>query len=531
MRIGLDFDNTLACYDQIFASESKKLGLIPESWEGSKKDLRNELRSLQNGEKYWQKIQGRVYGPCMSQAKLFPGLALFLMRCKKRGEDIFIVSHKTKYGHYDPTHTPLRRIALDWMTSKKFFEKTFFDLDPENVFFAETRKEKIKFILKLNLDIFIDDLEEIFDDLTFPNIKKILFSANSQKKYHDIVYDNWTQIGNEIFGPLKNDECRMVAQRICPDKIKEVQKITGKGNSKIYKVKTEGRKKYALKFYPDNLLDKRPRLKTEVNACKFMKDLHETPKVISYDERFNIALFDWISNNHVKKINISFIEKALDFVEKLNKLSLNSINNLPLSSEACLSASELLYQLENRFKYLELIKNDLLQKFLEKRFKPLWSKTIDFYVMKWPTSNLDQILPQTKQTLSPSDFGSHNSLLQKDGTICFIDHEYFGWDDPVKLAADFLWHPAMKLETHHKIFWLEGMYKIFENDSEFKKRFEAAYPVYGLRWILILLNEFTNKGWNNRIHANSELSNQRESILISQIKKAETICKKILMII
>ena len=75
MRIGLDFDNTLAQYDHVFAAEAKLKKLIPTTWKGTKKLLRDTLRTEKDGDLLWQKLQGRVYGPMMSQAELFPGVA------------------------------------------------------------------------------------------------------------------------------------------------------------------------------------------------------------------------------------------------------------------------------------------------------------------------------------------------------------------------------------------------------------------------------------------------------------------------
>ena len=54
------------------------------------------------------------------------------------------------------------------------------------------------------------------------------------------------------------------------------------------------------------------------------------------------------------------------------------------------------------------------------------------------------------EILSPSDFGFHNSLKTKKDQIIFFDFEYFGKDDPVKLAADFLLHPGMTLNLQQK---------------------------------------------------------------------------------
>ncbi len=130
MRIGLDFDNTLARYDHVFVSEAKCEKFVPIEWEGTKKQMRDTLRLKKNGEQLWQKLQGRVYGPMMSQAELFPGVVQFMLRCKQRGDDLFIVSHKTEYGHLDPTKTPLRQVALQWMDQNGFFSKTKCGLSP-----------------------------------------------------------------------------------------------------------------------------------------------------------------------------------------------------------------------------------------------------------------------------------------------------------------------------------------------------------------------------------------------------------------
>ena len=196
MRIGLDFDNTLVRYDHVFALESKKFGIMPASWKGSKQELRDELQLCPDGERLWQALQGRVYGLGMEQAVMFPGVASFLMRSKQRGDDLFIVSHKTEFGHFDSTRTPLRQAALSWMESRGFFEQRRFGLAKENVFFTGTRTEKVEQIARLNLDIFIDDLEEGFAEEGFPPINKILFNAKGEGQYHDLHCDNWSEIEN-----------------------------------------------------------------------------------------------------------------------------------------------------------------------------------------------------------------------------------------------------------------------------------------------------------------------------------------------
>mgnify|MGYP001252235337 CR=1 FL=1 len=52
MVIGIDFDNTIACYDILFSKVAKEKNIIPkDSVYKNKIEIRNHLRSLNDGEK------------------------------------------------------------------------------------------------------------------------------------------------------------------------------------------------------------------------------------------------------------------------------------------------------------------------------------------------------------------------------------------------------------------------------------------------------------------------------------------------
>ena len=525
MLIGLDFDNTLARYDSVFSVEAKKQGLVSNEWQGAKRDLKNKLHSTQNGGKLWQKIQGQVYGPSMHKADLFPGVARFLLRCKLQGHTVFIVSHKTKYGHFDPTKTLLRQAALDWMQSKGFFDENEFAIHRENVFFATTRREKVEKIKSLNLDVFIDDLEEVFSEDDFPDIRKILFSNISKGEHHDVVCNNWSNIENSILGEITNKEITYLVNSIYKWSINSIEKIEGRGNSKLYKVSTGEMGGIVLKDYPDLLNDPRKRLMTEVNALRIIEDFNQTPKVVAFDEQQNIAFYEWIEGIHLSNIDDKHIIEALNFIKNIQKVK--GKESCELASEACLSAEYLFAQIDNRFKKLLSVENHALQFFLNTIFKPLFDKTKEWSEQYWPNDNITSDLPISKQVLSPSDFGFHNALLKDDGKLYFLDFEYFGRDDPVKLMADFVWHPGMNLNDSQKNTWLKGTSTIFKKDPKLNDRFYAAWPLYGLRWSLILLNEFLKDGWQKRVYANSDLQNQQRNKLEDQLNKAKAICRQI----
>ena len=127
MNIGIDFDNTIARYDALFQQVSRAKKLVTEDWNGTAKmELRDYLRSQTDGEKIWMELQGLVYGKYMHYAEMMPGVANYLLSCKLRNHRIFIVSHKTEYGHFDLERISLRGEAIKWMEARQFFDFQYF---------------------------------------------------------------------------------------------------------------------------------------------------------------------------------------------------------------------------------------------------------------------------------------------------------------------------------------------------------------------------------------------------------------------
>ena len=200
MRIGIDFDNTIAGYDAAFLAAAQSEGLVESSFTGGKTAVREAVRNLEDGERKWQALQGRVYGAHMDRAALIPGVAEFLKQCADQAHDVFIVSHKTEYGHFDPDRINLRKAAMGWMKKQSFFSNDGGCLSPDNVFFESTRAEKIARIKALSLDIFIDDLPEVLSDPAFPTEpQRILFDPNAQTG--TLPYgkaSHWREITEEV---------------------------------------------------------------------------------------------------------------------------------------------------------------------------------------------------------------------------------------------------------------------------------------------------------------------------------------------
>ena len=78
MKIGIDFDNTIAKYDELFIEIALCENLLLKGWSGGgKTDLREHL-CKEGRETEWMKLQGLVYGKYMHRAKMMPGVAKFV---------------------------------------------------------------------------------------------------------------------------------------------------------------------------------------------------------------------------------------------------------------------------------------------------------------------------------------------------------------------------------------------------------------------------------------------------------------------
>ena len=168
-----------------------------------------------------------------------------------------------------------------------------------------------------------------------------------------------------------------------------------------------------------------------------------------------------------------------------------------------------------------------LKDFLKNDFDPFWAEVVLWSKEKAPQAgvSLQEAIPLDKKTLSPSDFGFHNAIKTKDGKIVFCDFEYFGWDDPAKLTSDFLLHPAMHLSEDLKKYFVRSIQKIFSSNQDLRVRLGLVYPLFGMKWCLIFLNEFLSQGFSRRLFANDKLD--QESLFKEQLGKAQEMLNRI----
>ena len=196
MRIGIDFDNTIACYDGVFHAAALERGLIPSNLARDKNSVRDYLNGASRADAFTE-LQGYVYGARMDLASPYPGFADFVTSARKAGHDLFVVSHKTRVPMLGARHD-LHAAARGFLTARGLIGEG--TIDPVNVFFELTKEAKVDRIASLRCDAFIDDLPEIFALAGFPSATRaILFDPADQ--FGDVKFDrraSWAEISAEF---------------------------------------------------------------------------------------------------------------------------------------------------------------------------------------------------------------------------------------------------------------------------------------------------------------------------------------------
>ncbi|MCZ6679500.1 MAG: haloacid dehalogenase-like hydrolase [Candidatus Poribacteria bacterium] len=200
-RIGVDFDNTIICYDKLFHRVACEQSLIPADLPATKRHVRDCLRQC-GKEDAWTEMQGYVYGARMHNAVPFPGVLGFFARCRVERISACIISHKTRYPYRGPRYD-LHRCARDWLKHHGFYDQNRIGLSSDQIYFEPTRRDKHSRIAEVGCSHFIDDLPEFLTALEFPSdVVLLLFDPGQyhlpDTRFHRVT--SWLAIEQAIFG-------------------------------------------------------------------------------------------------------------------------------------------------------------------------------------------------------------------------------------------------------------------------------------------------------------------------------------------
>lgn len=291
--------------------------------------------------------------------------------------------------------------------------------------------------------------------------------------------------------------------------------LPGGGNNRVYRIDTDGRP-LVLKQYFHAAEDRRDRLGAEFALSSFAwrNGVLCLPKPIAADFQRHLGLYTFVDGRKLQpgEVDEAAVDQALAFALALDGLrESDDTHMLPTGSEAVFRLADHLALVEQRVRRLgRLDPGDALQadaaRFVSQDLMPAWDRLAAQTRAAAERAGiaLDEEVPQAERTISPSDFGFHNALRAADGTIRFIDFEYAGWDDPAKLVGDFFNQIAVPVPHVFYTRFADRFAAARPRSGLHRKRFDLLLPVYGVKWVCIMLNDFLPAGGKRRRFASGE---------------------------
>lgn len=325
------------------------------------------------------------------------------------------------------------------------------------------------------------------------------------------------------------DGLRRQASDLLGREVESLEAALGGRNNRMFRARCADGNSFAFKVYGPREDDPRDRMSAEIAGLIFLEryNVSAVPRVVAEDARTGCAAFEWIDGGPANPPSVMDVDAALRFVAELEALSgVDGTERLPLASAATLSGAAVVRQVQTRSARFDNLDEDdenapEVRDFLDGEFQDLSAHAVAWARRQYDASGIDfdADLSVANRVLSPSDFGFHNALRRENGRVVFVDFEYFGWDDPAKLVSDFLLHPGMTLSAPFRKRFHDGAMAVFSaRDGNFSTRLKALYPLYGLCWVLIMLNEFLPDVWARRLAAAGSLDANR--VRSAQLRKA-----------
>ncbi len=532
MVLGVDFDNTIVRYDDLFHRVALERGLIPPTLPATKTSVREYLRR-EGREDDWTALQGYVYGPRMGEAQPFPGVIEFLTACVRSGVAVRIISHKTRHPFLGPAYD-LHQAARDWLVAHRFFEADGVNLADEHVRFELTKQDKLRRIGELGCTHFIDDLPELLAEPAFPaSVERILFDPAGTETGHPFRrVESWPALASILSGvPAPDAGLAVTVRRLLDlgdDEAVALDAVAGGGNNRGFRVTARG-ERYFVKAYFHGALDTRDRLEAEFafSRAAWERGVRALPRPIACDRGAHVGVYEFVEGTPVAAggATADRVREAIDFHRDVNRGAHDGGIAVPDAAEACFSLDAHAACVARRVRALEGIvpASDVdraAAEFVQSRLIPAWTRVrgeaerlAGEQGLSWSGT-----LASDERVLSASDFGFHNAIVRPGGALAFVDFEYAGWDDPAKLVSDFFCQPAVPVSAAYRDWVVDAVFDGRPGGDRGRRRAAVLWPVYRLKWICILLNEFLPHTGARRRFARPAAD--WETLKVEQLQKA-----------
>jgi hypothetical protein len=308
-----------------------------------------------------------------------------------------------------------------------------------------------------------------------------------------------------------------------------LEPLSASGNNRVFTL-LSGDEKLVLKWYFHDAADERDRLAAEYAFLEhaWSIGLRCVPRPIGKDLTQHLAIYEFVEGRKLEPPQVDGLamSQAAQFLANLNSPeSRAAAGRLPSASEACFSVAEHFAMVDARLARFDAMRPqsdvDTAAALFVKQLEQFWAATKTQLRAGCEAMGLsfDVELPSEARCLSPSDFGFHNALVRPGGSLCFIDFEYAGWDDPAKAVGDFFSHPGVPVPHDQFEQFLAQVLTPFDHSESVSARVRLLEPMFQVKWCCIILNEFLPAGARRRNFANPGIdAEQRKQRQLAKAK-------------
>jgi len=314
--------------------------------------------------------------------------------------------------------------------------------------------------------------------------------------------------------------------------VRGLERLAGGRNNRLFRVSTTSGTDAVLKAYFHHRDDPRDRLAAEYDFLAWANAIGAgcVSQPLARNARTHAALYSHVKGRPLRHgdITAESVRHAFDFLLRLNdRASWPADPVLPVASEAAFTAAEHCSTVDRRLSRLSTIAETsaidrAVRTFVVSTVVPRWDllKIEIAQALENIGIAVDTPVPAAHRVLSPSDFGFHNALKTASGDLYFLDFEYAGWDDPAKLLGDFFNQVHLPVPLQHFLPARDRLAARTADPALEARRMTILFPVYIIKWIAIILNEFLPAAAERRAYAGTGDMDKRkvEQLHLARIK-------------
>ncbi|MBI1252520.1 MAG: phosphotransferase [Alphaproteobacteria bacterium] len=277
------------------------------------------------------------------------------------------------------------------------------------------------------------------------------------------------------------------------------ERLAGGKNNRVWRLDLADGEAVVLKSYYHDPHDPRDRLAAEwaFLTHAWARGVTTCPQPLAIDHGAHLGLYTFMRGVKLSPgtVNDAHVQAALAFVLAVNAPP-RTMDAMPPGSEACFSLEQHLTTVDRRIARLETLSPEApmraeAERFISARLQPTWVRVRAKILQETVRAeiSIDDLIPLSRQIISPSDFGFHNALA--DGRdLAFIDFEYAGRDDPAKLACDFFCCPEIPAPISLHDLFVDGLVAGLSLQQADAARCRLLLDAYRVKWACIILNVF-----------------------------------------